>query len=436
MRQALKVLQVGAMELRSTILEELETNPALEELPSGNTSLEAPEEPKDDLSDDFDDAPYERPETYDPEAAQKHDFALESLTSEPSLQEYLIAQAKLADSDPDVIEALEYIIGNLDDRGFLSVEESAICEQSGKSPEVVAHALKILKNLDPIGLGSRDLQECLLHQLEVKGSRESLAGEILSKYFALFMRRRVPELAKELKVEPIEIEKALETIAELDPAPGRRFADDTNRVVVPDVRVWKEGELWHVELTRDYLPRLRLSDHFKKYLADKRLSTSEKGFLLEKLKAGKQLISAIEQRQQTLERITRLLLQIQPGFFEDGVEKLKPLTMAEIAGPLEVHETTISRAIANKYIATPHGTFPLKFFFNSGYTSSEGETLSNKSVKDKIANLIAGEDPAKPLSDQKLVELLKTENITLARRTVAKYREELNILPTHLRRQF
>jgi RNA polymerase sigma-54 factor len=473
LRQALKVLQVGALELRSTILEELQTNPALEEMASGDTSLDgmvAPgstsethengemremgeasgktkeakteksgEESAASADDDWEDNYGPPPQPYNKEAADKRQFFFDSLTEEASMQQKLMGQAKLTDADEKTLNALEFLIGNLDDRGFLTVEPAAVAEQSKEPIAVVLKALRLLKSLEPQGLGSRDLQECLLTQLElqgIKGNADSLAEKILSNHFALFLRRRIPELARALEVDTTEIEEALKVIAELDPAPGRNFAEDTNRVIVPDVRIYKEDEKWQLEMTRDYLPRLRLSANFKQYLADKRLSGSEKEFLQEKLKAGRQLITAIEQRQQTIERIARLLLEIQLGFFEHGLEKLKPLTMAQIAEKIGVHETTISRAIANKYISTPHGIFPFKFFFTPGYTNSSGETVSNKSIKDKIATLIADEEGSKPLSDQAIAEILKKDNINIARRTVAKYREELNILPTHLRRQF
>lgn len=455
LRQALKVLQVGALELRSTILEELQTNPALEEMPSGDMSLEAPGTPaenseaptkndetpeaKDDWEDDY--AP-PAPE-YSAEAAKKRDFFFDSITTEKSLQEHLMEQAKMSDAHEDVIKALEYVLGNLDDRGFLTVEPAAVAQQSELPLATVEKALKMLKALDPQGLGCRDLQECLITQLELKGdtgdnssNSSGLAGKILKNHYALFLRRRIPELSKALEVDPVEVEEALKEIAELDPAPGRSFAEDTNRVIVPDVKIFKEGEKWQLELTRDYLPKLKLSSNFKTFLTDKRLSASEREFMQEKLKAGRQLLSAIEQRQVTIERIARLILEIQNGFFEHGVEKLKPLTMAQIAEKIGVHETTVSRAIANKYISTPHGIFDFKFFFTPGYTNDAGETMSNKTIKDKIGQLIEGEDVNKPLSDQTIAEMLKKENINIARRTVAKYREELGVLPTHLRRQF
>ncbi len=437
LRQALKVLQVGALELRSTILQELQTNPALEEIGGNDVSLEAPEAKTEEVRDDWDDS-YLPPSTqeYSSEAAKRRQYFFDSITEEESLQEHLMQQAKMTEADEATLKALEYIIGNLDDRGFLTVEPAIVAEQSGEKASTVNSALALLKTLEPQGLGSRNLQECLITQLRLRGEADSLAGKILAQHFPLFLRRRIPELSKALGVEPTDIELALKAIAELDPAPGRKFAEDTNRVITPDVRIYKDGGAWQLEMTRDYLPKLRLSGNFKQYLSDKRLSRSEKEFLQEKLKAGRQLLSAIEQRQQTVEKIARLILNIQQGFFEHGVEKLKPLTMAQIAREIGVHETTVSRAIANKYMETPHGIFEFKFFFTPGYTNGEGEAVSNKSIKDKIAQFISDERPEKPLSDQAIAEILKKENINIARRTVAKYREELNILPTHLRRQF
>jgi len=441
MRQALKILQVGALELRSTILEELQTNPALEEMASNDLSLESPDSPNEtkegDMGmDDWDDG-FTQSEQYSSDQAARRQFFFDSITAEDSLQEHLMRQAELTEAKEEVIHALEYIIGSLDDRGFLSNPAETIAEQADVELSVVEEALALLKTLEPVGLGCKDLQESLLTQLRLQGNEENaLAIEILEKHFPLFLRRRIPELSKALGIIPEDIEETLGVIAQLDPAPGRRFAEDTNRMVTPDVVIYKEADGWKLELTRDYLPRLRLSSNFKTYLADKRLSGSEKEFLQEKLKAGKQLISSIEQRQATIEKIARLILEIQEGFFEHGVEKLKPLTMAQIAQLVGVHETTISRAIANKYMATPHGLFPLKFFFTPGYTNGDGETISNKTIKDKIAAIIADENPAKPTSDQAIAEMLKKEDLKVARRTVAKYREELGILPTHLRRQF
>ncbi len=222
----------------------------------------------------------------------------------------------------------------------------------------------------------------------------------------------------------------------LDPAPGRRFAEDSNRVVVPDVTVEKDEENWLIHLNNDYIPRLRISNTYKEMIARGTLSKSEREYLRERMRSGKFLINSIEQRQQTIERITREILKVQRDFFEEGVSRLKPLTMTQIADAVGVHETTVSRAIANKFIKTPHGVFDFKFFFTPGYQAESGASVSNTSVKEMINDLIAGEDRSQPLSDQEIVAKLQEKGINIARRTVAKYREELGLLPSNLRRDY
>ena len=233
-----------------------------------------------------------------------------------------------------------------------------------------------------------------------------------------------------------EIQVAIEEIGKLDPAPGRRFAEDNNRVVAPDVSVEKDGEEWIVSLNNDYIPRLRISNTYRELIAKGALNKQERDYIRERMRSGKFLISSIEQRQQTIERITREIIRVQTDFFEKGVSQLKPLTMMQIAEAVGVHETTVSRAIANKYIRTPHGVFEMKYFFTPGYQAEDGASVSNKSVKEMIADQIAMEDKASPLSDQDLVLKLQEKGLKVARRTVAKYREELGILPSNLRRDY
>jgi RNA polymerase sigma-54 factor len=222
----------------------------------------------------------------------------------------------------------------------------------------------------------------------------------------------------------------------LDPSPGRRFADDNNRVVIPDVTVEKDNGQWRILLNNDYIPRLRISQTYRDLIAKGQLSKDERDYLRERMRSGRFLINSIEQRQQTIERITREIIKVQEDFFEQGVARLKPLTMTQIADVVGVHETTVSRAIANKYIKTPHGVFDFKYFFTPGYQADSGDAVSNTSVKEMINDLIAGEDRAHPLSDQELVAKLQGKGINIARRTVAKYREELGLLPSNLRREY
>lgn len=458
LRQSLKILQSPAIELRTAILEELQSNPALEELPleeiqvensSDNGNLDNSEDGSElDFKEDYQQlaeleedwreyyAQENSTRTFSAEDAERRQHFFDSLTSETSLQEHLIRQAELADTSPDVLQAMEFLIGSLDDRGFLTVALADLALMGNQPLKAVQEAANLLKTLDPPGIGAKDLQDCLLIQLAQTGKKGGLAYSIVKEQFALLLRRRVPEIARKMSISTTEVHDALEIIATLDPAPGRKFGDDTNRVVVPDVKVEKDGEDWNITLNNDYIPRLRVSSLYKEMMAQGRLKSQEKNYIQDKIRSGRFLISSIEQRQQTIERITRSLLEFQWDFFEEGLGKLRPLTMNQVAEAVGVHETTVSRAIANKYIETPHGVFEFKYFFTPGFTSGTGEAFSNKTVKELIAKIIEAEDPAKPYSDQEIARMLGERDIKIARRTVAKYREELGILATNLRREY
>jgi RNA polymerase sigma-54 factor len=259
---------------------------------------------------------------------------------------------------------------------------------------------------------------------------------MIRDHFELLTRRRIPELARKLSADADDVQSAIEEIGKLDPAPGRRFAEDSNRVVIADVTVEKDDDEWKIHLNSDYIPRLRISSTYRDLIAKGSLSKEERDYLRERMRSGKFLIDSIEQRQRTIERITREIINAQKEFFETGVSALKPLTMTQIADVVGVHETTVSRAIANKYIKTPHGVFDFKYFFTPGYQADSGASVSNTSVKEMIADLVSIEDKGAPLSDQELVAKLQDKGIKIARRTVAKYREELGILPSNLRRDY
>ena len=232
------------------------------------------------------------------------------------------------------------------------------------------------------------------------------------------------------------MQTAIAEIGKLDPAPGRKFAEDSNRVVVPDVTIERDEDEWKISLNSDYIPRLRISNTYKELIAKGSLNSQEREYIRERMRSGRFLINSIEQRQQTIERITREIIKVQEPFFDEGVAKLQPLTMAQIADTVGVHETTVSRAIANKFVRTPHGVFDFKFFFTPGYQSDGGKSVSNTSVKEMINNIVALEDKSRPYSDQDLVKKLQEKGIKIARRTVAKYREELGLLPSNLRREY
>ncbi len=477
LRQSLKILQVAALDLRSVIQEELQANPTLEELPMEGESVDKPSDndtadgDSDASSHESDDGNASAPDDhgtreemdftkqfeilgkldedwrdhmanaggaqpYTAEDAEKRQHFFDSLVSETSLQEHLMQQVVLDDLPDPVLEALKQLIGNLDDRGYLAQSPSDVALQANLPYDTVLEALKLLQSFDPPGIGSQTLAECLLAQLQAKNRGDTLAARMLRDHFELLSRRRIPELSRKLGAAPDDVQAAIEEIGKLDPAPGRRFAEDNNRVVVPDVVVEKDGDEWKIHLNSDYIPRLRLSSTYRELIAKGTLSKDERDYLRERMRSGKFLIDSIEQRQRTIERITREIIKAQTPFFEQGVSQLRPLTMTQIADIVGVHETTVSRAIANKYMKTPHGVFDFKYFFTTGYQAESGAAVSNTSVKEMLADLVALEDKSAPLSDQELVAKLQEKGLTLARRTVAKYREELGILPSNLRRDY
>jgi RNA polymerase sigma-54 factor len=473
LRQSLKILQVAALDLRSVIQEELQSNPTLEEMPMEGESLEtsnADAGDKDPAADEGEgaapidgatDAAGKREEmdfskefeilskfdddwrdgqagsrTYTAEDAERRQHFFDSLVSEQSLQEHLMRQAELAEISPAVVDAIRHLVSSLDDRGFLTQTPADVALQTGIPLEIVQQGVATLKTFDPAGIGAESLPECLLAQLAAQGRGESLPARVVRDHFELLTRRRIPEIARKLGAPADDVQAAIEEIGRLDPAPGRRFAEDSNRVVVPDVTVEKDGGEWKIILNNDYIPRLRISNTYREMIAKGTLAKPERDYLRERIRSGKFLIDSIEQRQRTIERITREILIAQDQFFENGVAQLKPLTMTRIADIVGVHETTVSRAIANKYIKTPHGVFEFKYFFTPGYQAESGASVSNTSVKEMIADLVANEDKAGPLSDQDIVGQLLAKGITIARRTVAKYREELGILPSNLRRDY
>ncbi len=493
LRQSLKILQVPALELRSAILEELQTNPLLEEVGSNDESLDgeelelSPDETPDDQDDEFADSPSENDDSAenvsdsdedwdDPvedlmdldfsdefsvlqemqedlrehyereyegeaqlgnsEAEEKRKFFFDSLVAETSLQEHLLDQLKMADTTEGQAKACEYLIGSLDENGFLTTPLSEIGLLSELPLRDLQEGLAILQSFDPVGIASKDLQDCLLKQMEARGWETTLAYRIVAEQFPLLVRRRVPELSRKFSHTTEAIHDALKKISELDPAPGKRFSEDSNQAVAADAEVEKVGKEWVIHLNNDYVPRLRLNKTYKELITKGTLSTKEKEYVRNQMRAGKFLINSIEQRQNTIERITRKILEKQEDFFLHGSSKLHPMTMAQVAEEIEVHETTVSRATANKYLRTPHGLFPFKYFFTPGYSGKDGDAVSNTSVKEIIGSIIEQEDSKKPLSDRAIVGMLAERDIKLARRTVAKYREELGIAPTNLRRQY
>jgi len=470
MQQSLQFLQAPALELQSLVQQELEINPVLEDAteqdkPEPGESMDGAENNGNDAPENGDqDTAKERDEEWDKEfdtlarneeewrdyfaqnnstsrysqeAAERRQFLFDSQVEAPRLSDHLQRQLTFATGDDTSRRIGEEIIGNLDDAGYLSVSLEDIAISCQVEFEQAQPVLDLIQSFDPAGVGARDLQECLLLQLRRMPEDHELEITIVSHFMDRLGRKKYQEIARALKVPLERVQAATQVIATLQPRPGSAFAtEDKQNVVQPELSVHKseEGE-WIVSLNNDPLPRLRISDTYKDLLASNGNDRGLRDYLKDKIRAGKFLIKCLHQRQQTISNIANEIVKHQREFLEKGVAHLKPLTMNQVAEEVGVHETTVSRAIANKYVQTPWGVYDLKYFFTPGYQTSSGEVMSNTSVKDAIQDLVARENPRKPLSDQEIVKILSERGIPLARRTVAKYRAELNILPSNLRRQ-
>ncbi|GAA5144395.1 RNA polymerase factor sigma-54 [Prosthecobacter algae] len=454
MQQSLQILQAPTLELRQIIQQEIEINPVLE-LEAPEVSLEdaVPDDPDDrdggerdelDVMSQMDEEWREywaqsRMQTTNRSAEdqERWQFLMDSIVAPTTLQEHLVTQLRTAEiTDPLLVKNVEFLIGSLDDRGFLnsSVEDMSLLQGI---PIDDLHAAKaVLMSFDPVGVGSDDLRECLIVQLERLGKKHSLAHRLVEQYLEDLANKRYPILARKLGVPLEQVSRAADFISTLDPRPASRFNPSSNNYVSPDIIVERQGGEWVPVMNNDDLPSLRLSNAYKDLLGQASSSGEVRNYIRDKIRSGKFLIRSIHQRQQTIHKIATQILAHQREFLDKGTSFLRPLNMAQVADEVGVHETTVSRAISGKYMATPYGVFELKFFFSHGVKTDSGEDLSNTSVKNAIADLIKTETKAKPLSDDKLAKLLDKQGIKVARRTVAKYREALGILPSHLRKSF
>ena len=366
--------------------------------------------------------------------------SLEStLTRGPSLTEHLEWQIQLSDFNPDEIAVAEWIIGNLDDRGYLCATLEELAVQANSEVEAVESVLAKVQRLDPPGVAARDLRECLNLQLEFFSIDDPLVVEIVDQHLALLQKRDFRKLTRLLEASMEEVGKAVRLVAGLEPRPARAFGGDDPVYITPDIYVYRLGDEFHVSLNEDGLPRLRVNKVYKNVIGGAGTNAKEnresRDYVQDKVRSAIWLIKSIHQRQQTIYKVTKSILRHQRSFFENGVNCLKPLNLRDVADDIEMHESTVSRVTTNKYVHTPQGIYELKYFFNSSIGSLEGEAVSSEAVKQKIRLLVAGEDGARPLSDQRIAEELRGVNIDIARRTVTKYREQMNILSSSQRRE-
>jgi RNA polymerase sigma-54 factor len=330
----------------------------------------------------------------------------------------------------------ELIIGNIDDYGYLKATVEELSLSTGLPWEKIQEVLKVIQTFDPAGAGARDLRECLMLQLERDGQQDTLEYRIVRDFMEALGKRRIPEIARGTELPVEEVQAALARIARLEPRPGRAFLADNDQYVLPEVFVQKSGRDFIVTTNNEHIPHLRISNLYKDLMARGQNTAEVKNYIREKIRAGKFLIKSLHQRQQTILNIAKEIVNRQREFMEKGVAHLKPMTMVQVAQVVGVHETTVSRAVSAKYMETPQGVFEMKYFFTAGIQTASGNGMSNTSVKDMIAEIFKAEPPAKPLSDQEVVKMLKEKGIVIARRTVAKYRTELNILPSNLRKVY
>jgi len=308
---------------------------------------------------------------------------------------------------------------------------------TGLPPERIIETLKVIQSFDPAGVGARDLRECLMLQLERNGDEDTLEYAIIRDHMEALGRRRIPEIARGTNESVEEVQDAIARIARLEPRPGRAFLADGDQFVVPEVFVARSGDDYVITTNNDHIPHLRISNTYKDIMSGGDRNAEVRNYIREKIRAGKFLIKSLHQRQTTITNIAREIVKRQREFMDKGVAFLKPMTMVQVAEVVGVHETTVSRAVSGKYMETPQGVFEMKYFFTAGIATSTGEgAMSNTSVKDMIDEIFKAEDPKKPLSDQEVVKMLADKGIVIARRTVAKYRTELNILPSNLRKVY
>jgi RNA polymerase sigma-54 factor len=453
LQMAIRLLQYPKLELQQVITQELTENPILEEIQEeepqtdeqaseGEAGEAQPEEkrerePEVEMKDTFDPQEYESyfqdylDYSYIPKQSEFKELPQTEnfLSKRISMAEHMLWQLGETDTDEHIREICRAIIGNLDGDGYLTATLEEIMAMGGYSLEDTKKALEVVQAMDPIGVGARDLKECLLLQLKYLELDSSPVREIVENHLDLIRRHRFDEMAKRLGCSMEDIQCHVDIIKNLDPKPGVKYNVESSYYVVPDVHVVKIDEEYQIFLNEEGLPKLRVNSAYRRLLSAKDGSATEEArqFVSDKMKSALWLIRSLEQRQKTIYKVAESIVRHQRQFLDQGIEYLKPLILRDVAEDINMHESTISRVVNNKYMHTPRGLFEMKYFFHSGISTTYGADISSLSVKQKIKKYIEDENPRKPMSDSKIVQKLKEEGLDIARRTIAKYREELKI---------
>jgi RNA polymerase sigma-54 factor len=474
LQQAIKLLQLSRLELVGLVQKELEENPVLEETSEGDGTddMEAPElvadasesaapeasaqgeaggEAEVSSSDEREPSDAEKiadidwqnymeayPQTGMRESRDEDDRpGIEAnLTRRPTLSEHLEWQLQLSNLSGEEAAVAHLVIGNLDDRGYLQATVEELAWEAAVEEKVAEEALRRVQEFDPTGVAARDLKECLQLQVRTLGVTDPIVHRIIDECLDLLIKRDFRGVSRRISIPIEDVAAAAKVIGTLEPRPGRAFGGEDPIYIVPDIYVYKVAEDFHIVLNDDGLPRLRISNLYRDVLSRGSGSPKDtRAYVHEKVRSAMWLIKSIHQRQRTIYKVMQSIIKHQREFFEKGINCLKPLNLRDVAEDIEMHESTVSRVTTNKYAHTPQGIFELKYFFNSSINQVEGDAVASEAVKERILHLIRNEDPRRPLSDQRIAEMLKVANIDIARRTVTKYREALNLLSSTKRRQ-
>ncbi|HCE43399.1 MAG TPA: RNA polymerase sigma-54 factor [Lentisphaeria bacterium] len=462
--QSLEILVAPLLELQMKVSQELQENPILEqEKPGGeelagdvltdSSSSDVDEDSKQirdseksdqeiselvHLSDSWQNSlvPSHSQRHFSSDDEEKRQHFFESLTEEASLQEQLLDQLKLSGVDDKTKELAELIVGSIDEKGYLRSHLADLATAGNVTVKEMEKVLEFVQAFDPPGIAARDLRECLLIQLKARGKSKSLAAELVRTHLKEAGQNKLPQVARKMKISMNRLNELLSEIRALNPYPGLSISPNNPIFVIPEVVVEKRDDKYVVISKDDNFPKLRISQFYLSLLENPGTAEETKDYIKAKLIQGKALIKSLSQRQSTIKSIAEVIVDTQFDFLEKGTEFLRPLTMQQVADKIGVHETTVSRAIANKFMQTPNGLLEFKFFFSTGFKADDGEVLSNRSIMEKIKDFVSREDTAKPMSDKHIAELLQKDGLKVARRTVAKYREELGIQPSHLRKEY
>jgi len=455
LQMAIRLLQLNKLELEDVLQEEMVENPMLEEREDREEGIDATVEPAAEAAPEAEEAAPEEVDSFDeinieayfqdyydaqpgtPSMREHRDELLleNTLADRPTMEEQLGWQLEMSHTTELEMEIGQAILGNLDGEGYLTASIEELQAMGDWSQEAVEAALARVQRLDPPGVAARDLRECLLLQLEHLEATDTLAYRIVDEQLDLLKARRHTDIARACGVRPAEVEAAVEVIQSLNPKPGVVFTTEPSRYIVPDVTVVKDGDVYRVVLNEDGLPKLRISRLYRQMLRSQgALPKDAAEYLQGKLKSALWLIKSYGQRQRTIQKVAESIVKHQRPFFEDGLAELRPLVLRDVADDIEMHESTVSRVVNGKFMHTPQGIYEMKFFFHSSLGHASGAEVSSVSVKEKIRKLIAAEDANKPLSDARVAVALTDEGLQIARRTVAKYREEIGIPASKVRR--